>query len=115
MSISRKEISRKERKLLDEVRDVMLLHHYSIYTERTYCNWIKRYIRYHNMTCREGLMNDEDKVESFLTHLAVDKEVSPSTQNQAMNALVFLYKQIVCLLKKCNWISGKGGDKDRRY
>jgi len=42
------------------------------------------------MACREGLMNGEAKVESFLTHLAVDKEVLPSTQNQAMNALVFL-------------------------
>jgi len=66
------------------------------------------------MTCREGLMSGEDKVESFLTHLAVDKEVSPSTQNQAMNALVFLYKQIGYLLEKCNWISGKGGDEDRK-
>jgi integron integrase len=86
---------KKERKLLDEVRDVMRLHHYSIHTERTYCDWIKRYIRYHTMNCREELMNGEAKVESFLTHLAVDKEVSPSTQNQAMNALIFLYKQVL--------------------
>jgi hypothetical protein len=47
------------------------------------------------MTCREGLMNEEDKVESLLKHLAVETEVLPSSQNQAMNALVFLYKQIV--------------------
>jgi len=47
------------------------------------------------MNSREELMNGEAKVESFLTHLAVDKEVSPSTQNQAMNALVFLYKQVL--------------------
>ncbi|MBL7178456.1 MAG: integron integrase [Desulfobacteraceae bacterium] len=88
-------ISKKERKLLDEVRDVMRLHHYSIHTERTYCDWIKRYIQYHNMTCREELMNGEAKIEAFLTHLAVDKEVSPSTQNQAMNALVFLYRKVL--------------------
>ena len=45
----------KNRKLLDEVRDVMRLHHYSIHTERTYCDWIKRYIRYHSMTGRQDL------------------------------------------------------------
>ena len=87
-------IPEKKRKLLDEVRDVMRLHHYSIHTERIYCDWIKRYIKYHRMTCREELMNGEAKIESFLTHLAVDKDVSPSTQNQTMNALVFLYKQV---------------------
>jgi len=59
-------------------------------------------------------MNDDNEVESFLTHLAVDKEVLPSTQNKAMNVLVFLYKQIGCLLKRCNLISGKGGDEDRK-
>ena len=80
----------KDRKLLDEVRDVMRLHHYSIHTERTYCDWIKRYIRYHSMTNRQDLIDGEAKIEAFLTHLAVDKNVSPSTQNQAMNALVFL-------------------------
>ena len=95
MSISKKDISKKERKLLDEVRDVMRLHHYSIHTERTYCDWIKRYIQYHNMTCREELMNGEAKIEAFLTHLAVDKGVSPLTQNQAMNALVFLYRKVL--------------------
>jgi len=47
------------------------------------------------MTCREEIMNGEAKVESFLTHLAVDKGLSPSTQNQAMNALVFLYRKVL--------------------
>lgn len=85
----------KNRKLLDEVRDVMRLHHYSIHTERTYCDWIKRYIMYHRMTNRQDLIDDEAKIEAFLTHLAVDKAVAPSTQNQAMNALVFLYKHVL--------------------
>jgi len=85
----------KDRKLLDEVRDVMRLHHYSIHTERTYCDWIKRYIRYHSMTGRQDLIDGEAKIEAFLTHLAVDKTVAPSTQNQAMNALVFLYKHVL--------------------
>lgn len=85
----------KNRKLLDEVRDVMRLHHYSIHTERTYCGWIKRYIRYHSMTGRQDLIAGEAKIEAFLTYLAVDKTVAPSTQNQAMNALVFLYKHVL--------------------
>ena len=84
----------KHRKLLDEVRDVMRLHHYSIHTERTYCDWIKRYIRYHSMISRQDLIEGEAKIEAFLTHLAVDKDVAPSTQNQAMNALVFLYTHV---------------------
>ena len=85
----------KDRKMLDKVRDVMRLHHYSIHTERTYCDWIKRYIRYHNMTSRQDLIDGEAKIEAFLTHLAVDKGVAPSTQNQAMNALVLLYKHVL--------------------
>ena len=84
----------KNKELLDEVRDVMRLHHYSIHTERTYCDWIKRYIRHNSMISRQDLIEGEAKIEAFLTHLAVDKNVAPSTQNQAMNALVFLYKHI---------------------
>ncbi|MCD6570510.1 MAG: phage integrase N-terminal SAM-like domain-containing protein [Deltaproteobacteria bacterium] len=61
-----------------------------IHTERTYCDWIKRYIRHHRMTGRQDLIDGEAKIEAFLTHLAVDKAVSSSIQNQAMNALVFL-------------------------
>ena len=80
------------KKILDEVRDVMRLHHYSIHTERTYCDWIRRYAVYHRMQSREDLINGEQKIEAFLTHLAVDGNVAPATQNQAMNALVFLYK-----------------------
>jgi len=75
-------IFRKDKNLLDEVRDMLQLHHYSIHTERTYCEWIKRYIQYHTMTCREEeLINGEAEIEAFLTHLAVDKEVSLPTQN----------------------------------
>jgi hypothetical protein len=70
------------RKILDDMRDMLQLHHYSIHTERTYCDWIKRYMQYHTMTCREEeLINGEAKIEAFLTHLAVDKEVSLPTQN----------------------------------
>ena len=49
----------KNRKLLDETSDIMRLHHYSVHTERAYCDWIKRYVRYHGMTCRDDLKNGE--------------------------------------------------------
>ncbi len=73
----------------------MRLKHYSIHTENSYCEWIKRFILFHNMKSRADLINGEDKIEAFLTHLAVEKNVAPSTQNQAMNALVFLYKRVL--------------------
>ena len=82
-------------RLLDQVRDVMRLHHYSIHTERSYTDWIKRYIHFHHMRSREDLANGESKIETFLTVLAVNGKVAPSTQNQAMNALVFLYRQVL--------------------
>jgi len=53
----------KHRKLLDEVRDVMRLHHYSIHTERTYCDRIKRHIRYHDMISRQDLIDGEARVK----------------------------------------------------
>ncbi|THB81387.1 MAG: integron integrase [Desulfobacteraceae bacterium] len=83
------------KKLLDQVRDLLRLKHYSIHTERTYCDWIARYVRYHGMKSRQELEDGEKKIEAFLTHLAVNEQVAPATQNQAMNALVFLYKQVL--------------------
>ena len=82
-------------KLLDQVRNVLRLHHYSIHTERSYIDWIKRYIHFHHMRCREDLADGEKKIEAFLTDLAVRGKVAASTQNQAMNALVFLYKKVL--------------------
>ena len=80
---------------MEQVRSTMRLHHYSIHTERGYCDWIKRYIHFHKMRCREDLAGGEAKIEAFLTDLAIKGKVSPSTQNQAMNALVFLYKRVL--------------------
>ena len=85
---------KRKPKILDEVRDVMRLHHYSIHTERTYCEWIKKYVHFHGMNLRDDLKGGEKKIEAFLTHLAVNRNVAPATQNQAMNALVFLYKKL---------------------
>jgi hypothetical protein len=58
-------------------------------------DWIVRFIRYHHMESREDLLPAEPKIEAFLTHLAIDGHVAPATQNQAMNALVFLYKRVL--------------------
>jgi len=77
--------------------EVMRRRHYSIHTERSYCDWVKRYIFFHNMKSRDDLAEGEKKVEAFLTDLAVNRNVSKSTQNQAMNALVFLYKHVLRL------------------
>jgi len=83
-------------KLLDDVRQVMRLNHYSIHTERTYSDWIRQYVKFHKMIDRsEMLITPETKVEEFLSYLAVQRNVAVSTQNQAMNALVFLYKRVL--------------------
>lgn len=82
-------------KLLDLVRRVMRLHPYSIHTERSYIDWIKRYVHFHKMSSRVDLADGERKIEAFLTDLAMNAKVSPSTQNQAMNALVFLHKRVL--------------------
>ena len=77
-------------KLRDAVRTVLRLHHYSIHTERSSVDWIVRFVRFHGMRPREDLCPAEPKIEAFLTDLAVHGNVAPATQNQAMNALVFL-------------------------
>jgi len=83
-------------KLLSEVRKVIRLKHYSIHTETSYCDWIKRFILFHKMQDRKELFKRaECKIEGFLTHLAIKNNVTTSTQNQALNALIFLYKQVL--------------------
>ena len=74
---------------------MLRLHRYSIHTERSYVDWIVRFVRFHGMQSREHLFPAEAKIESFLTNLAVHAKVAPATQNQAMNALVFLYKRVL--------------------
>ena len=82
--------------LLDDIRRIMRLKHYSLHTERTYCDWIKQFVRFHRMTERAALFEDSEiKIEAFLSYLATERNVASSTQNQAMNALVFLYKQVL--------------------
>src|SRR6266566_2754827 len=90
----------KPKKLLERVRDVIRLKHYSLRTERTYCDWIERFIRFHRI--RHPSEMGAAEVGEFLTHLARDGNVSASTQNQALSALLFLYKQV--LKKEIGWL-----------
>lgn len=80
-------------KLLEQVRDVIRRKHYSIRTEQAYVDWIKRFIIYHGKR-HPGEMAEEEVAE-FLTHLARDLNVAASTQNQALSALLFLYKEVL--------------------
>lgn len=80
-------------RLLDQLRTAIRLRHYSLRTEDTYVFWARRYIRFHQMQHPREL--DERHVVDFLTHLAVNRNVSANTQNLALSALVFLYKHVL--------------------
>lgn len=80
-------------RLLDQMSQVLRVRHYSPRTEACYCHWVKRFILYHGKRHPRELGAAE--VEQFLTHLAVHGRVSASTQNQALNGLVFLYKHVL--------------------
>jgi site-specific recombinase XerD len=80
------------KKLLDQVRDALRLKHYSYRTEQAYIDWITRYILYHGKRHPQEMGSAE--VQAFLTHLAVEKNVAASTQNQAFSALLFLYREV---------------------
>jgi integron integrase len=80
-------------KLLDRVRWHLRFKHYSIRTEQVYVDWIRRYILFHRKRHPEAM--GEEQIAKFLTHLAVEKHVAASTQNQALSALLFLYQQVL--------------------
>jgi len=79
--------------LLDQLRTEIRVRHYSIRTEHAYCDWVKRYCHFH------GLRHPKDmgapEINAFLSHLASDRNVAASTQNQACCAIVFLYKNVL--------------------
>lgn len=81
------------KKLLDQVRDAIRTRHYSIRTEDAYVSWIKRFILHHGKKHPSDMGSTE--IEAFLTHLATERNVAASTQNQAFNALLFLYREIL--------------------
>jgi integron integrase len=85
----------RPKKLLDQVRDVIRLKHYSYRTEQSYVHWIRRFILFHNKQHPKDMGIPE--IEAFLTHLAVAQKVAASTQNQALSALLFLYQSVLKL------------------
>ena len=89
-------------RLLDQLRERIRYLHYSLQTEKAYLYWARFFIRWHG---RNGAMRHpkdmgKPEVESFLTMLANERQVSPATHRQALNALLFLYKQV-------NWSSAR--------
>ena len=85
---------KKKLKLMDQVREVLHYYHYAYRTEQSYCKWILRYIRF-----SEGKKHPRDmgkaEIERFLSHLAIRENVAAATQNQAFNALLFLYEKVL--------------------
>lgn len=75
------------------MKDMLRLKHRSYQTEKTYLGWLRSFSKYLNFTNLKSL--DETHLKSFLTHLAVEKKVSVSTQNQAFNALLFFYRKVL--------------------
>jgi integron integrase len=82
-----------KRKLLDLVRDKIRFKHYSYSTERTYVHWIKHYILFHQK--KHPVEMGKTEIEAYLTKLATKDNVSPTTQNQAFSAILFLYKEVL--------------------
>src|SRR5262245_23140347 len=87
-------------KLLDRVRYKIRAKHYSLYTEQAYVGWIRRFILFHDK--RHPAEMSAADIERFLTHLAVDGRVAASTQNQALAALLFLYREVLEI--ELSWI-----------
>lgn len=79
-------------RLLDQVRQQMRLRHYSLRTERTYVAWIKRYVHFHRL--RHPAEMGAAEVAAFLSHLATEGRVAAPTQNQALSAVLFLYRHV---------------------
>src|SRR5689334_16786897 len=84
-----------QKKLLDQVRELLRKKHYALRTEESYIAWITRYIRFHQLRHPRDL--DSTAIEAFLSHLALDRHVAASTQNQARSALLFLYREVLDL------------------
>ena len=105
----------KGKKLLDHMRDVLRVKHYSYRTERTYCEWVERFVLFHaqrasgaearpaRLQWRHPREMGEAEVGEFLTSLARDGHVAASTQNQALSALLFLYKHV--LKQEIGWLT----------
>src|SRR6266496_851950 len=82
-------------KLLDQVRTVIRVRHFSLSTERAYVSWIRRFILFHNK--RHPNQMAEAEIRQFISHLAVDAKLSASTQTVALSALLFLYRDVLMM------------------
>lgn len=89
-------------KLLDQVRERIRVKHYSLSTEKTYLYWIRFFIHFHHLRHPQDMGAPE--VEAFLSHLATQREVAAGTQNQAMHAILFLYKEVLGI--DLPWLDG---------
>ncbi len=87
------DLSSRPPKLLEQLRGRIRLKHYSLRTEQAYVQWAKRYIFFHGM--RHPAEMGKSEVEAFLTALAVERNVTASTQSQALSALLFLYREVL--------------------
>ena len=97
-------------KLLDQMRHSIRLRQYSHDTERAYLHWVKRFILFHDKKHPQTMGKKE--VEAFLSHLAVNRGVSPSTQNLALSSVLFLYQQVLEL--ELPWLDDVVRAKQRR-
>jgi site-specific recombinase XerD len=80
-------------RLLESLRATIHMRHYSVRTERTYSHWVRRFVMFHGM--RHPREMGASEVTSFLSALATEREVAASTQNQALSAILFLYKEVL--------------------
>ena len=104
----------KSIRLLDQVRERIRYLHYSRSTEKVYLYWVKFFIRWHG---REGRMKHPRdmgprEVEAFLTMLATERKVSASTHNQALSAILFLYREVLAI--KLPWLADIGRPSQKR-
>jgi integron integrase len=84
-----------EKKLLDQLRDALRTKHYSHRTEDTYVEWARRFILFHNKRHPRELR--EPEIQAFITHLAVERKLASSSQNQALSAIIFLYRHVLII------------------
>src|SRR5258708_39862825 len=87
-------------KLCEQARELLRVKHYSLRTEDAYLHWTRRFIFFHGKRHPREMGGPE--VEAFLSHLATERRVAPSTQNQALAALLFLYREV--LAKELPWM-----------
>jgi integrase len=94
-------------RLLDQLRERIRYCHYSLSTEQAYLFWVRRFIRFHRLRHPRSMGSLE--VEAFLTHLATERHVAPSTHKQALAALLFLYRQVLNI--ELSWMQEIGRPK----